>query len=289
VGVRRLVIIVAALALAGALAGAGAGARAAAPGSGLTTQTAAYLASRQSSTGGFAEQGRVPDAALTAWAALGLVAAGGSNAARALAAGYLRGGAAGAATDGDLALRVLALDALGETVDDSLLAGLRHHHPGVLVNETIWSVLALTAAGEQPPPTLVQAILEAQAKNGGFPWSRGGSPDSNDTAAAIQALRAAGLGGAPLKRAVGALRGFQSPSGGFSLTKGREPDAQSTAWAIQALISAGEAPGKGPFRFLARLRRSDGSYRYSVRYATTPVWVTAQVLPALAGRPFPFR
>jgi len=31
----------------------------------------------------------------------------------------------------------------------------------------------------------------------------------------------------------------------------------------------------------------DGSYRYSKRYAVTPVWVTAQVLPALAGKPFP--
>ena len=275
---RRLAIVVAALAVAGVAAG----------GNGLTAQSAAFLAGRQSQSGGFAEQGRTPDAALTAWAALGLVAAGGSTAERELAAGYLRGGIAGAATDGDLALRVIALEALGETVDDSLLARLRRHRPTVLVNETIWSVLALSAAGEQPPAALVQAIVAAQAKGGGFPWSRGGSPDSNDTAAAIQALRAAGVGGAPVKKAVVALRGFQTTSGGFSLTKGRDPDAQSTAWAIQALLSAGQAPGKGAFRFLARLRRIDGSYRYSVRYATTPVWVTAQVLPALAGRPFPF-
>ena len=276
---KRVAAMVAALVLAGVAAG----------GNGLTAQSAAFLAGRQSQSGGFAEQGRTPDAALTAWAVLGLVATGGSTAERALAAGYLRSGIAGASTDGDLALRVIALDALGETVDDSLLARLRHHPPGVLVNETIWCVLALSAAGEQPPPTLVQAIVAAEAKGGGFPWSRGGSPDSNDTAAAIQALRAAGVNGAPVKRAIVALRGFQATSGGFSLTKGREPDAQSTAWAIQALLSAGEAPAKGPFRFLARLRRSDGSYRYSARYATTPVWVTAQVLPALAGRPFPFR
>ena len=39
--------------------------------------SAAFLAGRQSANGGFAEQGRVPDAPLTAWAALGLVAAGG--------------------------------------------------------------------------------------------------------------------------------------------------------------------------------------------------------------------
>ena len=81
----------------------------------------------------------------------------------------------------------------GSTIDESILARLRGHRPGVLVNETIWTVIALRAAGEQAPPTLVQAILAAQAKGGGFPWSKGGIPDSNDTAAAIEALRAAGV------------------------------------------------------------------------------------------------
>ena len=35
------------------------------------------------------------------------------------------------------------------------------------------------------------------------------------------------------------------------------------------------------------MRRPDGSYRYNARYVTTPLWVTAQVLPALARKPFP--
>ena len=274
---RRLAVILTALATAAT----------ATAGSGLTTQSAAFLAGRQSPAGGFAEQGRTPDAALTAWAALGLVAAGGPSAARARAADFLRAASTTDASDSDLALRVVALAALGETVDDSVLARLRGHRPGLLVNESVWCVLALRAVGEQPPPELVRAILASQEKSGGFAWSQGGSPDSNDTAAAIEALRAAGVGGAPVARAVAALRGFQARSGGFSLSNGRQPDAQSTAWAIQALLSAGEPPGKGPFRFLSRLRRNDGSYRYSLRYATTPVWVTAQVLPALAGRSFP--
>ena len=272
-------------AIVGAAVLAGTAAAATSPAAG----SAAFLASRQSASGGFAEQGRAPDGPLTAWAALGLVAAGGFAAERARALGFLRSSTADISTDADLALRVVALAALGETVDEGLLARLRRHRPGVLVNETIWAVLALRAVGEQPPPALARAILGAQAKGGGFPWSRGGSPDSNDTAAAIQALRAAGVGGAPVRRAVAALRAFQNPDGGFSLTKGRESDAQSTAWAIQALVSAGEAPGKAPFRYLARLRRTDGSYRYSLRYGSTPVWVTAQVVPALAGKPFPLR
>jgi len=278
VGVRWLAALLVTVALAGSAAGA----------TGPVAGSAAFLANRQSPGGGFAEQGRVPDGPLTAWAALGLVAAGGFPAERARALDFLHAHRADASTDGDLALRVIALAALGDTVDESLLARLRSHRPDLLVNETIWVVLALRAAGEQPPQALVQAILAAQAKGGGFPWSRGGSPDSNDTAAAIEALRSAGVGGAAVRRALTALGTFRNRDGGYALTKGRESDAQSTAWAIQAILSSGGRPGKPPFRYLARLRRSDGSYRYSLRYGTTPVWVTAQVLPALAGKSFPF-
>jgi hypothetical protein len=261
----------------------------AAAATGPAAGSAAFLAGRQSSGGGFAEQGRAPDAPLTAWAALGLVAAGGNQTERARAAEFLRARMTDVPSDADLALRVVALSALGDTINEGVLARLRRHRPDVLVNETIWTVIALRAAGEAVPQNLVQAIVGAQAKGGGFPWSKGGAPDSNDTAAAIEALRAAGVGAASIRRAVVALRTFQNRDGGFALTKGRESDAQSTAWAIQALISAGQKPGKPPFRYLSRLRRGDGSYRYSVRYGTTPVWVTAQVVPALAGRPFPLR
>ena len=254
--------------------------------SGPAAGSARFLESRQAGSGGFAEAGRVPDGQLTAWAALGLVAGDGSAAARGRAREFLRSAPLAPGSAIDLALRVVALESLGDRPAE-LLDRLRRHRPGDLVNETIWTVIALRGAGEQPSPVLVQALLAAQAPGGGWPWSRGGLPDSNDTAAAIQALRAAGIGGAAVRRGVVALRSFQNRDGGFGLTKGRASDAQSTAWAIQALIAAGERVGKPPFLFLARLRREDGSYRYSAAYATTPVWVTAQVLPALAGRPFP--
>ena len=70
---------------------------------------------------------------------------------------------------------------------------------------------------------------------------------------------------------------------------GRGSDAQSTAWTVQAFLAAGKAPPRGSLRYLQRLRRPDGSFRYSARYVTTPVWVTAQVLPALSRKPFPLR
>ena len=278
---RWLLVVLASAVLAGVAAGA----------TGPAAGSAAFLSSRQSANGGFAEQGRTPDVPLTAWAALGLVAAGGFPAERARAAEFLRTRAPADESDADLALRVVALAALGDVVDESLVARLRRHRPGELVSETVWTVLALRAVGEEPSRSLMREILAAQAKNGAFSWLRGGKPDSNDTAAAIQALRSMGVGpqATSVRRAVKALRGFQNRDGGFGLTKGRESDAQSTAWAIQALLSAGDKPGKPAFRFLSRLRRADGSYRYSVRYGATPVWVTAQVVPALAGRPFPLR
>ncbi len=129
----------------------------------------------------------------------------------------------------------------------------------------------------------------SQARNGGFPWLRGVAPDSNLTAWAVQALRASGVKGTPIARALAYLRGLQAPDGGYRLVRGRAPDAQSTALVIQAFVAAGVKPPAKAFAFLAKLRRPDGSYRYSRAYATTPVWVTAQVLPALVKKPLPLR
>jgi len=248
----------------------------------------AFLTASQQPDGGFAEAGGTPDESLTAWGTLGLVASGGSSEARSRAAAYLRAHEESGMSDTDAALVALARLAAGDR-PEALLSRLRSVSPGPLVNAEMWAVLALRGAGEQAPPTLVRDIVSAQSRAGGWSWLRGGKPDSNDTAAALQALRAAGLSGAPITRGLAALRAFRNKDGGYALTKGRDSDAQSTAWAIQALFACGKRPGAATWRFLTRLRRRDGSYRYTRRYGTTPVWVTAQVAPALAGRPYPFR
>jgi prenyltransferase beta subunit len=161
---------------------------------------------------------------------------------------------------------------------------------GTLVNSTIWGVLALRATG-RPAGTSIQYLLRAQRKSGGWSWHPRTAPDSNDTAVAIQALRAAGVGprSQAIRRGLRYLRTLQRSDGGFALGPGVASDAQSTAWAIQAFVAAGKPPGTRAFRYLARLRQADGSYRHSKRYAATPVWVTSQVLPALARKPFPLR
>jgi hypothetical protein len=71
-------------------------------------------------------------------------------------------------------------------------------------------------------------------------------------------------------------------------------NAQSTAWAVQGLVAAGRDPRKlkrtrTPIQYLVSLQAGDGSVRYSRTSTQTPVWVTAQALAALEGKPFPLR
>ncbi len=236
------------------------------------------------SNGAFAESGGTADPSLTSWAVLGLHAAG-ADAPGSLA--YLQAQEPNLQTANDISLDALAQEALG-VHPDALLARLRAKtrpsgQIGETVNSTFWAVLAL---GRSTPAT-TRFILAQQTKAGGFAWYLHGLADSNDTAAALEALRVAGVHGPPVTRAARFLLTFQNKDGGFELTNGRGSDAQSTAWAIQGLVAAGRTPPRAAFAYLAKLKRADGSYRYSARYVTTPVWVTSQVLAALAKKPFP--
>ena len=250
-----------------------------------------YLELRQDASGGFAEPGAEPSAGLTAWGVLGLRAAGRPATALERARAYLERSERALENATDLELALVAHSALGPP-PEALVARVRDlQRPsgmiGPTLNSTIWGILALRAAGEPAPRTAVAYLLRAQTRAGGWSWSTGAAADSNDTAAAVQALRAAGVGGAPIRRALAYLRGLQNRDGGFELTPGRGSDVQSTAWAIQAFLAAGERPSRAARRYLERMRRPDGSFRYSARYVATPVWVTAQAVMALAGKPLP--
>ena len=234
--------------------------------------------------GAFAEPGGSADPSLTAWAVLGLRAAGVESPG---SLQYLQSQESSLQSTTDVALVTLAERAL-RVVPQALLARIAAAEQpsgqiGETLNSTIWSVLAL---GRSPTAT-TRFVLAQQARNGGFAWNAGGRPDSNDTAAALEMFRVAHVTGRPVARAVSFLLGFRDGDGGFELSQGRGSDAQSTAWAIQGLVAAGRRPPRSAFAYLARLKRPDGSYRYSASYATTPVWVTAQVLAALAKKPFP--
>jgi hypothetical protein len=246
--------------------------------------TPASFVQAHAQNGAFAEPNGTADALLTSWAVLGLRAvdrpAPGSLA-------YLQSQERSLQSPTDVALVALAEQALGGDVTALLerLPVAPSGQIGPTLNATYWGVLALGRASAATR----RFLLENQARSGCFAWARGIQPDSNDTAAALEALRVARVTGAPVARAVRCLRTFQNRDGGFELTNGRGSDAQSTAWAIQGFAAAKAKPPRNAFAYLARLKRSDGSYRYSAKYVTTPVWVTSQVLAALAKKPFPLR
>ena len=255
--------------------------------------SARYIESRQAPGGCFAEPGGPPAPGLTAWAVLALRAAG--RPARGLAGAraclHRTEGELTSATDVELV--VLARAALGDRPEALLqrLDGLRRPSGaiGPTLNSTIWGLLALRQAGRPAPRASVRYLLRHQGRTGGWSWNVRGAPDSNDTAAAVQALRSAGVTGRPIARAVSFLRRFRNRDGGFELTEARGSDVQSTAWAIQAFLAARARVPTGARAYLARMRRRDGSYRYSARFAVTPVWVTSQALLAVAGKPLPLR
>jgi uncharacterized protein YfaS (alpha-2-macroglobulin family) len=249
----------------------------------------AFVQGRQAPSGGFAEPGGKPSPQLTAWAVLGLRAAGAKPSAAALAYLVAREDGLPGVTDAELvAMAESVLGRRPERLLTRIKAAQRNDgRIGPNVNSAIWGVLALRQAGEPAPRATVRFILQRQSRSGGWSWFGGGAPDSNDTAAAVEALRAAGVRGAPIRRALRYLRRLQNRDGGFELVPGRGSDSQSTAWAIQAFVAAGARVPAKASRYLQHMRRPDGSFRYAARYVATPVWVTAQVLPALARRPFP--
>jgi energy-coupling factor transport system substrate-specific component len=255
----------------------------------LAVTPASYVASHQQADGGFAETGSRSTPGLTAWAMLGLRSAGRPTGS---AYAYLSANEHELQSATDIELALIAEAATGR-VSETLYARLAAlGHPdgriGPAINSTAWGILAYAQVG-RPVKLRVSYLLRQQKRSGGWGWIAGAAPDSNDTAAVIQALRAQGVRGRPVARGVAFLRRLQNSDGGFELTAGRGSDAQSTAWAIQAFIAARVKAPAAAFRYLAALRRGDGSFRYSRKYGATPVWVTSQVLPALARKPFPLR
>ncbi|MGI9081992.1 MAG: prenyltransferase/squalene oxidase repeat-containing protein [Thermoleophilaceae bacterium] len=274
-----------------------------------STKAVRYLARAQNRDGGLGgARGQASSQLVTGWSALGLAAAGRNP--RDVARGrgpaittYLR--RAGSIRDtGELERTILVLKASGLSPrrfrGRDFVAELmtRRRADGSWqgnVALTAFGIFALRAAGDPPGSGSVQQaagyLERAQNGDGGFGFVPSVSSDVDDTGAALQALGAAGRrGGEPARKAVAYLRAVQNGDGGFGQMEGRDSNAQSTAWAVQGLVAAGVRPASlaaSPVRYLVRLQRRDGHIAYSARSDQTPVWVTAQALTALRGKPFP--
>ena len=215
-----------------------------------------FVQGRAQPDGGYAEPGGASTVGLTATSVLALRAAGAPvpDAARAYLQAHEQG-----LTPTEIELSTMA-EAVSGGVSPALLDELHAlEHPsgaiGPAVNSTVWGILALRQAGEPVSPQTVRFVVRAQTKSGGFAWATGLRPDTDDTAAAVQALAAAGVHGPSIVRALAFLRMRERPDGGFELQPGTGSNVQSTSWAIQAFIAARTKPPAAAFRFLQRMQR----------------------------------
>ena len=263
-----------------------------------------YLASRQKLSGGFAEPNGPAAVSLTEWSVMGLAAAGRHPATMHRPGGhrpgaYLAGKAGGWRTAYSIERGILAVVALGKNPASfagvNLVRRLRtkvasNGRIGSFTNSTFWGVLAFRAAGARLPNRSADYIRSHQLSSGGFGYAAGTGADSNDTAAAIMALRAARIpcSWKVMNRAYDYLHSLQRSDHGYALTASSGSDSQSTSWAVQARIKCGLTNG-GALSYLADRKRANGSYNYRAGVTQTPAWVTAQVLPAVNGKAYPIR
>ncbi|MFJ8182288.1 prenyltransferase/squalene oxidase repeat-containing protein [Streptomyces sp. NPDC096105] len=114
------------------------------------------------------------------------------------------------------------------------------------------ALLAQHAAGAEPPKAAVGWLTGQQCADGSFaPFRADPSAacdaktmvDTNQTAAAVQALAALGGHDAVTEKAVGWLKSVQNEDGGWGYTAGGASDTNSTSVVIGALAAAGEEPG----------------------------------------------
>ncbi len=281
---------------------------------GVFSRTIGYLRSAQNSDGGFgAARGQRSSELFSAWAAIGLAAAG-ENPLALSRDGHtvldsIRGEASTLSGPGDLERTILALRACGASTHHfpggDLLARLAHYRSsdgsfGGLVNITAFAIFSLRAVGHSAGDPAIRAaarwIKRQQNRDGSFSFAtRGAAGDVDDTASALQALVDAGeKAGGAVARAAAYLVRSQDADGGYGQRPGGPSNAQSTAWAIQGLVAAGRnvgavrrRGGRSPLEYIKALIAPNGSVQYTWTSAQTPVWVTAQALTAFARRPLP--
>jgi hypothetical protein len=291
--------------------GTGAAAAASDADSAAARTSEGYLMRAQNDDGGWgAAPGDSSSQLYTGWTALGLAAAGRNprDAGSPSAISYIRAHASELNDLGEVNRTILVLAAAGmepriggRDLERELIGEQRPNGSFAgRVNTTAFAVLALRAAGRsrrsRPVRRAADWIAGQANDDGGFNFGgRGGQSGVDDTGAALQALAAAGRRDSGVVRRAGRfLVRNQASDGGFALIPGGVSNAQSTAWAVQGLLAAGRDPAKvrrdgsrDPMSYLRSLTAPSGEVRYSRTSRQTPVWVTAQALMALAGKPLP--
>jgi energy-coupling factor transport system substrate-specific component len=256
----------------------------------------AYLRRVQNTDGGFGLAPGAPSSQLaSAWVVIG-VAAAGEPAARLArsgrtAVGWISGHLGQLQGPGDLERTILALAAarapLGTLVTRLREAERSDGSTAGQVNLTAFAILALRAAGSHALTAPAAWLVRQQNADGGFGIDERGDPSDVDiTAAAIEALRAAGRSPAALARALAFLEHSENADGGFPEQPAGASNSQSTAWAVQALAAL-HAPTARALTYLRARLGPTGAVSYAAGITLTPVWVTAEALAAFAQAPLP--
>lgn len=145
------------------------------------------------------------------------------------------------------------------------------------------AILAQRAQQLVPAPAAVAFLTGQQCADGGFAAYRpdvakpcdAATEDTNATAAAVQALSAAGGERKAVDKGVAWLKKIQNDDGGWGFNPGGPTDANSTAVVVGALAAVGERPeqttagGGSPYDALAALqlgcdakKAEQGAYAY---------------------------
>jgi energy-coupling factor transport system substrate-specific component len=269
----------------------------AAAGASGASSGAAWLVSVQNGDGGFGPgKGDGSSTETTAWAMLGLEAAG-RNPLDVSKGGktpvdFLRSKVGTLSSAGELARTILALEGAGvearsfggKDLVSSLLArrradGSYEGFPGV----TAYAIVALRTAGATGTLGKSQSWLGgAQDADGGWGDQPNGASNADVTGQAMQAMPSSKAA----QQGLSYLRQHQRDNGGFALGGSGPVNTQSTAWAAQGMLAVGADAGKA-LEYIASVQASDGHYRYSSSSDQTPVWVTSEALVPASGEFFP--
>jgi hypothetical protein len=225
---------------------------------------------------------------------------------------YLKSAAYTKTTDYEAA--ILALAAAGKNPgtfpDTDFVAALKTFHTdgqigyATILNDDIFGVLALIAAGEPASDTVVQDaknfILSNQnSGDGGWSFAVGGGSDTNMTAMAIMALLEAGVSktDSHITNAVNYLKSAQNNDGGFSYDPqspyGTSSDASSDAWVISVIYKLGENPanwtksGNNPISHLLSLQVQQGYFDDGFGDSQFTAISTSYAVIALSGKYYP--
>ena len=167
---------------------------------------------------------------------------------------------------------------------------------GDYVYTTIWGIIALISVGEDVNKS-VEWLKSQQNEDGGFPWAVSELSDYDDTAAAIQALIAAGVprDSDVIQKALDYLKTGQNDDGGMRYFGTSSSNAASDSWTIQALVAAGINPvdwtrnNTSVLDHLLSLQERDGHFKYTKFVTDNPGYMTVCAIMALLGKPHPIK